>query len=240
MGQQKRGRGRPPGSGMKDDLPILERVADMLATEPALKATTAFKRLGTKNPSHVRRLQVKWRAFGADLLMTARARKEERANALRSIPKRAQVPDTRGRATASGGDLAGYGLFGNSALGSPESQAIQRAIAEQQQIERMLKPYGESVAMQQLREHEKMMEAVMGPQRQHEKMMEDLMRPQRQHEKMMEDLMRPQRQHEKMMEDLMRPQREHEKMMEAIMGPQRQYEKMMKDLMGPQDPLRGW
>ena len=50
MNNKKRGRGRPLGSGI-DDMPTLQKVADLMAANPALKATTAFRRI-IANPGH--------------------------------------------------------------------------------------------------------------------------------------------------------------------------------------------
>jgi hypothetical protein len=51
----KRGRGRPIGTG-KDDSSTLSRVADLIAANPALRPTTAIKRVvarqsGSEGPS---------------------------------------------------------------------------------------------------------------------------------------------------------------------------------------------
>jgi hypothetical protein len=71
----KRGRGRPIGTG-KDDSYTLSRVADLIAANPALRPTTAIKRvLDTLDPSIIRRLQVKWRAGKDEHLAQARSRR---------------------------------------------------------------------------------------------------------------------------------------------------------------------
>jgi hypothetical protein len=75
----KRPRGRPAGSGKPDDA-ILDRIADLMVADPALKATTAAKRI-VKNIStaHLRRLQVKWKSSDRQRLTAAgeRARQQE-------------------------------------------------------------------------------------------------------------------------------------------------------------------
>jgi hypothetical protein len=74
----KRGRGRPRGTG-KPDQAMLRQIASLLAEDPSLKPTTAIKRsIGTKNPSHIRRLQVKWKSEGSRLLADALRRQEKR------------------------------------------------------------------------------------------------------------------------------------------------------------------
>lgn len=71
----KRGCGRPIGSG-KDDSPTLNKVADLIAANPALRPTTAIKRvIDTPDPSIIRRLQVKWRAGKEAYLAKAQARR---------------------------------------------------------------------------------------------------------------------------------------------------------------------
>jgi hypothetical protein len=71
----KRGRGRPPGTGLNDD-PTLNKVADVLLANPRMKPTTAMARvLDRPGPSTVRRLQVKWHAKGVTYLAEAKARR---------------------------------------------------------------------------------------------------------------------------------------------------------------------
>ena len=73
--QIKRRRGRPIGTG-KDDSSTLSRVADLIAANPALRPTTAIKRLlDTLDPSTIRRLQVKWRVGKDEYLAQARLRR---------------------------------------------------------------------------------------------------------------------------------------------------------------------
>jgi hypothetical protein len=78
--QTKRGRGRPPGEG-KQDKPFLEEVADLLIADSRLKPTSAMKKVlqsrkdwGSTDETIIRRWQVKWKAYGAALLVTARER----------------------------------------------------------------------------------------------------------------------------------------------------------------------
>lgn len=74
MSSIKRSRGRPRGSGTNDS-PALGRVADLLAADPALKPTTAIKRVLDKpDETAVRRLQGKWKDQAAKYLAEARAR----------------------------------------------------------------------------------------------------------------------------------------------------------------------
>lgn len=85
MDSIKRSRGRPVGSGY-NDTPVLEKIADMMVENASLKATTAIRRiLGQPGTSEIRRLQVKWKAGGAEYLARARAR---RTAAKASVPAR--------------------------------------------------------------------------------------------------------------------------------------------------------
>lgn len=85
MSSNKRGRGRPIGTGL-NDAPILNRIADMIVADPALRPTTAIRRcLDKPGSSNIRRLQVKWKAGAADYLAQARKR---RAAALAPTPAR--------------------------------------------------------------------------------------------------------------------------------------------------------
>jgi len=67
----KSSRGRPKGSG-KDDWSRLQQVAALIAANPALKPTTAIKRIGVTDPSVVRRLRDKFNLAQDDLLTTVR------------------------------------------------------------------------------------------------------------------------------------------------------------------------
>lgn len=75
MSSTKRNRGRPRGTGL-DDSPTLRKVADLLATDPALKPTTAIKRvLDRPDETAVRRLQGKWKDQGVKYSGDAQARR---------------------------------------------------------------------------------------------------------------------------------------------------------------------
>jgi len=85
---QKRARGRPPGTGL-DDTSQLVVVADMMLADPSLKATTAMRRAFTGiGPSHLRRLQAKWRKGSSRFVMAAREKvrpRVETANDVRGM-----------------------------------------------------------------------------------------------------------------------------------------------------------
>src|SRR4029078_11565370 len=63
--------GRPKGSGV-DDSRQLARLAALLASNPALKPTTAIRSLGVEDPSVIRRLRDKFRMDQAKLMADAR------------------------------------------------------------------------------------------------------------------------------------------------------------------------
>ena len=87
MSTIKKGRGRPPGTGLNDD-PTLRKVADVLLANPRMKPTTAMARvLDRPGPSTVRRLQVKWRVKGTTYLAEAEARRAAEREAHRRPPE---------------------------------------------------------------------------------------------------------------------------------------------------------
>ncbi len=73
---KKRGRGSPHGSGLNDEN-SLQQIADLILRNPALRPTTAIKRV-LRNPDSatLRRLQVKWKAQGEEQLTKARGRRD--------------------------------------------------------------------------------------------------------------------------------------------------------------------
>jgi hypothetical protein len=81
--ETKKGRGRPKGSG-KNDLPALSAMAEMMADQPSLKATSAYKKVNKRwHESDLRRIQIKWKEHGSRLIAEALAR--------RAAPKRAST-----------------------------------------------------------------------------------------------------------------------------------------------------
>jgi hypothetical protein len=58
----KRRRGRPLGSGVKDDRATLRSVAEQITANPALKPWTAIKRAcKSDDASHLHRINRKWK-----------------------------------------------------------------------------------------------------------------------------------------------------------------------------------
>lgn len=78
---EKRGRGRPTGSG-KNDTPHLRKVAALLIENATMKPTTAMNKViwagewTESEPTLRRRWQVKWKTQGADLIAEARQARE--------------------------------------------------------------------------------------------------------------------------------------------------------------------
>lgn len=72
----KRSRGRPPGSSQfaDEDRATLEKIADALVREPDLKPTAVMRRLGYGSEAEIRRLQSKWRKDKESLLADAQRR----------------------------------------------------------------------------------------------------------------------------------------------------------------------
>jgi hypothetical protein len=82
-------RGRPKGSGI-DDNTRLQQVAALIAADPALKPTTAIKRIGVKDPSAIRRLRDKFQLAQDELMKTAR--RTRKATPQQQAPKPASEP----------------------------------------------------------------------------------------------------------------------------------------------------
>ena len=62
MVDTKARRGRPIGTGI-DDSDRIARLAELLKTQPELKPTTAIRVMGFSDPSTIRRLRDKYKAF---------------------------------------------------------------------------------------------------------------------------------------------------------------------------------
>ena len=84
MTAKKSKRGRPKGTGI-DDLPALRAMADLIVSEPGLKATTAYKAVNLQwLEKDLRRIQFKWKAQGESLLAEVRDRRSARARPTRT------------------------------------------------------------------------------------------------------------------------------------------------------------
>jgi hypothetical protein len=62
MIETKARRGRPIGTGI-DDSDRIARLAELIQTQPELKPTTAIRVMGFSDPSTIRRLRDKYKAF---------------------------------------------------------------------------------------------------------------------------------------------------------------------------------
>ena len=156
--QIKRRRGRPIGTG-KDDSSTLSRVADLIAANPALRPTTAIKRLlDTLDPSTIRRLQVKWRVGKDEYLAQARLRRTvvvaqaRRSNAPYS-PRAARQLAAAHRAmqdTLGGSHLASV----QAALNDPGLRAMREAMGSPAMLatQEAMRRYQESPAMRAIEE----------------------------------------------------------------------------------------
>lgn len=123
METNKRGRGRPKGTG-RPDQPILNAVADMLFEDPKLRPTTAMRRAAPNaSEADIRRLQVKWKAGAADLMASAEARHSARAVAKST---------GAGRATAGRAAAASLSELGRMATDIRNDSATMRAARELQ------------------------------------------------------------------------------------------------------------
>lgn len=102
-------RGRPRGSGL-DDRVSLRAIADLLEADPALKPTTAIKRLGVSDPSTIRRLRDKLRQNEAEATLPAAEQSERGSGDSSRQPQMsaaAQMPAVRSETLQRHG--GGYG-----------------------------------------------------------------------------------------------------------------------------------
>jgi hypothetical protein len=83
MEAQKRGRGRPVGTGI-DDSGVLAAIADMLVIDIGLPIATAYKRIVHRpSDANIGRIHAKWRAQKETLIAEAKQRKSDRVEAER-------------------------------------------------------------------------------------------------------------------------------------------------------------
>ncbi|QCO00245.1 hypothetical protein D3093_33955 (plasmid) [Azospirillum argentinense] len=132
-------RGRRP----IDDNPHLLKAADMMVGDTSLKPTTAFRRIGVKDSSALRRLQVKWQASGPALLEAAHGRKAELEKARREAALSAAAQGNVVFGIA-GLDLGKLSALMQSAREWMESPTFRRHIEEWERIGPALKPFGEA------------------------------------------------------------------------------------------------
>jgi len=71
MSQSANRRGRPKGTGI-DDADRIARLVEVLRVHPDLRPTTAIRRMGFSDPSTIRRLRDKYKAFAAGAGLVSR------------------------------------------------------------------------------------------------------------------------------------------------------------------------
>lgn len=140
MTNPKRGRGRPKGPGI-DDTARLEKVAELMIATPGLKATGAMKRTDpAPNETVLRRLQVKWKVEGPNLLDRA----AERQATLRAKEIERSTSPSAG------------GSYGLSAIAD-----MNRRMRAMQRLEDLAAGF-ENPLMKAARESNALIEAAMG------------------------------------------------------------------------------
>lgn len=89
-------RGRPKGTGI-DDADRLARLTEMLRNRPELKPTTAIRLMGYSDPSAIRRLRDKYKAFhlSAAASLTTRTSLRDVQPALSKDTAAAPLPTAR-------------------------------------------------------------------------------------------------------------------------------------------------
>ena len=119
MNDEPRRRGRPKGTGIKDDA-TLEVIANFLAEDADLKPTTAIRRAGITDPSVVRRLRDKLKLVAASAQPTARQAANTvapiAAKTLPAAPRRVRPPRP---AAPHGPNKAARALAASSAMVHP-------------------------------------------------------------------------------------------------------------------------
>ncbi|MBZ9747232.1 hypothetical protein LB516_18450 [Mesorhizobium sp. CO1-1-7] len=98
--KEKRGRGRPVGSGEKDE-PLLADIADLLVRTPGLKLTPAARHVmkarndwkAASQQAMIRRLQTKWQVAGARELAAAHKRAAQTSTPRSSRMDYVGIPD---------------------------------------------------------------------------------------------------------------------------------------------------
>lgn len=134
--EKRRGRGRPPGPG-KDDLGDLNAAADLVHKTPALRATTAYRRVNRKaSPADIRRFQDKWQAQSHELLEAAAARAAAKAE---------PVPTERSYNSSNGGAYGGMRDLVRQVMDDPISQRLREM--QDDPVQRMLRQTEEALSV---------------------------------------------------------------------------------------------
>ena len=172
--QKKRKRGRPVGTG-KDDSVKLNRIADMIIENPSLKPTRAMKNLGVKDPSYIRRLQVKWKAEKETLLSAARERAMEKRHAL----------ITQRRTSGVSLSMNSGALDSLKALAEQQNKIASYFVSNRSAFDQL-------EAMN--RQHKEFVQRVMGPSQRISQQLQAATEPARRLSKILQDINRPMRQ----------------------------------------------
>jgi len=86
MSESKRRRGRPIGSTIRADEPILRQMADLFLGQPSLRPTSAIKQLVPEwTDTILHRLRGKWKVRKEALLAAARVRRDSASAAAREV-----------------------------------------------------------------------------------------------------------------------------------------------------------
>lgn len=151
MNTVKRGRGRPPGTGLNDH-PALTRIADALLQTPRMKPTTAMHRVLDKpDATTVRRLQGKWKAKGSLYLAEAKAR---RAAAQEAEQRSLEATMCRRLAEAARPPFGGVGTVSRGAELALRHSTVSKAMQEvfDSPMMRALREFHDTPAMRAMRE----------------------------------------------------------------------------------------
>ena len=145
----KRRRGRPVGSGL-NDMPVLKQMADMMVRTLRLRATTALHRIEPDvNPATKRRIQMKWKQQGQQLLAEAEARLNERNRV--EVPIRPNMDGGVAYARRAIDEMLGMRRY-EPITASLSAMAVQSALqAQVLQCSRHVRDLQESAAMQAMR-----------------------------------------------------------------------------------------
>lgn len=138
-----RPRGRPRGASRhnRGDATLLDKVADLVTdASPALKPTSAMRRLGIHDPSHHRRLQRKWRAAAPQLEQAARERRRAAAAPRPALAR------------------AGFGLTAADLAGFPKidpvmMRTMQQAVKDAERFRKSIDPVALQTALRAAKAH---------------------------------------------------------------------------------------
>ena len=138
-------RGRPKGSGL-DDRAQLNAIAQLLATDRSLKPTTAIKRMGVTDPSTIRRLRDKLRAFLGEPPATHEANGEPDSEDERGVVRKTPIEIAKGSASVTA--AAAPRVAADQAKVEPREPAAPERIATKEQVSESPPPSSEETAQE--------------------------------------------------------------------------------------------